>query len=303
MNPILVEQTKDLIEKYYPSQNKASQDIGYSASMLSDYLKGKFKGNLETFEKALTQWIARTKQAHAKKQIPIVETSQLNRIINALSLAHAESDITLIVDDAGGGKTTAARYYTDQNPRTTIYIPVVKGMNAKTLTLQIAEKLGLDTYRINQQALIHNTATALSEKKMLVILDEADYLKGDALEFSRRLVNDLGQSGLALIGLPRLTGTIQNLKNDHRQLESRIGVYLALGGLSKQDAGKIARAVWPDVDKEIIEAIYSVAKTDVRQFTKIMERSQNIMAVNKQDEISLEVVEMAASMVMRRNWR
>jgi hypothetical protein len=41
----------------------------------------------------------------------------------------------------------------------------------------------------------------------------------------------------------------------------------------------------------------------VRQFVKIIERSQNTMAVNKLENIDLDVVETAAMLVMRRNWR
>jgi DNA transposition AAA+ family ATPase len=218
-------------------------------------------------------------------------------------MPHAEGDIALIVDDAGGGKTTAARYYAGQNPRTTVLIEVVKGMNARTLTVKIAEQLGLDTVRANQQALIQNVSAALADRSMVVILDEADYLKSDALEFSRRLVNDLGRSGLVLIGLPRLTGAIQNLKNDHRQLESRIGVYLPLAGLTKHDAGAIAESVWPKTDRKIADAVYNVSKTDARQFTKIIERMQGAMAVNNVTEPDLETVEAAASLVMRRGGR
>jgi DNA transposition AAA+ family ATPase len=138
---------------------------------------------------------------------------------------------------------------------------------------------------------------------MVVILDEADYLKADALEFSRRLVNDLGESGLVLIGLPRLTGTIQNLKNDHRQLESRIGVYLPLSGLSEKDAKKIAQSVWPDIDSEVVDAMYKISRTDVRQFVKIIERVQGVMALNKLRAADLDVVEKAAMLVIRRKWR
>ena len=232
-----------------------------------------------------------------------METDQLRKIVNAIAMAHAEGDIALIVDDAGGGKTTAARFYAEQNPRTTIYIDVVKGMNAKALVLKIAEGLGIDTLRVNPQALIQNVSASLADRNMVVILDEADYLKADALEFSRRLVNDLGRSGLVLIGLPRLTGAIQNLRNDHRQLESRIGVYLSLAGLTKKDAEKIARSVWPEIDGEVIDAMYRISRTDVRQFVKIIERARNTMAVNKLQAADLDVVETAAMLVIRRNWR
>ncbi|MDR2924269.1 MAG: hypothetical protein LBU85_13145, partial [Treponema sp.] len=105
---------------------------------------------------------------------------------------------------------------------------------------------------------------------------------------------------LVLIGLPRLKYQIQNLRNDHRQLESRIGVYLPLAGLTRADAGTIAESVWPKIGKKIVDAIYAVSKTDVRQFAKIIERMQGAMAVNRVDEPDIEIVELAASLVMRR---
>jgi DNA transposition AAA+ family ATPase len=303
MNQQVKERLEATLNKYGVSQNRAAKDIGYSSPVLSDYRNNKYSGDVEGLEEAIVKWIGRTEQAHARKKVPVVETDQLRKIVNAIAMAHAEGDIALIVDDAGGGKTTAARSYADQNPRTTIYIDVVKGMNARALILRIAESLGIDTIRVSQQALIQNVSASLADRNMVVILDEADYLKADALEFSRRLVNDLGQSGLVLIGLPRLTGTIQNLKNDHRQLESRIGVYLPLSGLSKKDAKKIAQAVWPDIDDEVIDAMYRISRTDVRQFVKIIERAQNTMAVNKLQAVDLDVVETAAMLVIRRNWR
>jgi DNA transposition AAA+ family ATPase len=303
MNQQIKERLDATLDKYGISQNRAAKDIGYSSPVLSDYRNNKYAGDVEGLEEAIVKWIGRTEQAHARKKVPVVETDQLRRIVNAIAMAHAEGDIALIVDDAGGGKTTAARYYAEQNPRTTIYLDVVKGMNAKALVLKIAEDLGVDTIRVNQQTLIRNVSASLADRNMVVILDEADYLKADALEFSRRLVNDLGESGLVLIGLPRLAGTIQNLRNDHRQLESRIGVYLPLAGLTKKDAKKIAQTVWPTVEDEVVDAMYRISHTDVRQFVKIVERTQNAMALHKVQAPDLDMVEIAAMLVIRRNWR
>ncbi len=303
MNQSIRERLEETLEKYQITQNRAAKDIGYSSPVIGEYRNNKYTGNIEKLEEAIIRWVGRIEQAHARKKVPIVETSQLKKIVNAITLAHTESDIALIVDDAGGGKTTAAKYYLDQNPRTTILIEVFKGMTARVLTIKIAEQLGIDTIRVSTQVLIQQVSNTLADKNMVVILDEADYLKSDALEFSRRLVHDLGQSGLVFIGLPRLTGTIQNLKNDHRQLESRIGVYLPLSGLSKRDAQKIAQSVWPDVEDDVVEAIYRISKTDLRQFVKIIERSQHTMAINKLKKVDLDVVETAAMLIIRRNWR
>ena len=215
-------------------------------------------------------------------------------------MAHTEHDIALVVADAGSSKTTSARLYADRNETTVVYVPVVAGMNRKMLVLEIAKQLGVETVRVPLNVLIQQTAQALADRDSLVILDEADYLKADALEFCRRLVYDLGESGLVLMGLPRLRAMIQNLRNDHRQLESRIGINVHLEGLTKADATLIAREVWPDCDMEIINTLFSISKSDVRQFVKLIERAQNTMVLNKLEKPTVEVIEMASTLVLRR---
>lgn len=284
------------------SQNKAAKELGYTPSVLSQYLKGTYNGDLAKVEEAIIKWIFRKTEAAGKKHVPIVETSVLKQMTRAIRLAHDEKDIALIVSDAGSGKTTTAKRYAEENERTTILIKCSGAMNKKVLTTKIAEQLGIETYRTNFNNIVDNVISSLKEHNRIVIIDEADYLKDDALEFSRRLVNDLGETGLVLIGLPKLVFTIQNLKNNHRQLESRIGVFLKLDGLTKTDAQKIAASVWENVSKDIVDAIYDISRKDVRQFVKIINRAQNIMAVNNQQSVDFEIIEMAGSMILRRNY-
>ncbi len=305
MNVDVNEKLNQAIEKFGVSQNRAARDMGYSGAVLSAYLNNAYKGDIQKLEDAILTWIAREEKARARIRVPIIETDELRMMVNAIATAHEEKDIALIVADAGSGKSTAAQYYIDKNPRTTILINVVSGMNRKMLVTEIAKRLGIETKGpLNQ--IIQTTADALYDRNMVVILDEADYLKADALEFTRRLVFDLGKSGLVLIGLPRLKAMIQNPR-DHRQLESRVGVYLPMNGLSKKDATLIAKTVWSNLDtktlNEIVDAIYTISKTDVRQFTKIIERTQNTMAVNKLKEPNLDAVELSAARVIRRTWR
>lgn len=302
MNSDVLKRYEEALVRYDISQNRSAGGIGYSATAISQWRRGEYTGDESALEESIVQWLARIEQSRARKRVPIVETDQINRITQAIAMAHSGADIALIVDDAGSGKTTAARWYAEHNSRTTILIDVVKGMNRRALLLEIARQLGVESFRVNQTQLIQNVADTLAERNMVVILDEADYLRADALEFSRRLVYDLGQSGLVLIGLPRLTYAIQNLKGDHRQLESRIGIYLPLSGLTKKDATKIAASIWRDVEKEIVAAIYKVSKTDVRQFTKIIERCQDVMTVNSLDAVTPDVVETAAALILKR-WR
>lgn len=300
MNEEVKKRLETTLQKYNISKAKASRDMGYSSSVLSAYATGNYSGDIGKIEDTIIRWVSRQENAHSRKHVPIVETSCLKTMCNAMELAHTEHDIALIIADAGSGKTSAAKFYADGNGKTVLYIPVVSGMNRKMMVTEIAKQLGLDTERVPLNVLIQNTADTLAERDSLVILDEADYLKADALEFVRRLVYDLGQSGLALIGLPRLKGMIQNLRNDHRQLESRIGISLCVEGLNRSDANLIARSVWQNVTKEVVNAIYETSRNDVRQFVKIIERVQNTMAVNNLEEPTVEAVEIATTLVLRR---
>ena len=300
MNLGIKERLDETLEKYGISQAHAAREINYHPSVLSAYRKGEYKGDVQKLEGAILQWLARQAKARERKHVPVVETDDLRRITNAIQIAHAEKDIALIVADAGAGKSTAASWYARYNEKATVLINVVSGMNRRMLVHEIARQLSLDIMRVSFNTLVKNVSDMLFERDMVVILDEADYLRADALEFTRRLVYDLGQSGLVLIGLPRLKYQIQNLRNDHRQLESRVGVCLHLAGLSRVDATTIAESVWPKINKKVVDAIFNVSKTDVRQFTKIIERMQQTMAINNVAEPDVDIVETAAALVMRR---
>jgi DNA transposition AAA+ family ATPase len=68
------------------------------------------------------------------------------------------------------------------------------------------------------------------------MIDEADYLSDSSLELVRRIINDNAQTGVVLVGLSRLKYKLENLRNDHQQLTSRVGVLLEVKRLSKADA-------------------------------------------------------------------
>lgn len=300
MNQSVKELLQETLEKYGISRARAGREMGYSSSIVSAYMTGNYSGDVVKLEKNIQQWCNRQIKAHSRKKIPIVETTAVKTILNAISMAHTEHDIALIVADAGASKTTSAKLYADRNETTVVYIPVVAGMNRKMLVTEIARQLGVETMRVPLNVLIQQTAQALADRDSLVILDEADYLKADALEFCRRLVYDLGESGLVLMGLPRLRAMIQNLRNDHRQLESRIGISVHMEGLTKSDATLIAREVWPNCETEIINSLYDVSRSDVRQFVKLIERAQNTMVLNNLENPTQDAIEMAATLVLKR---
>ena len=53
-------------------------------------------------------------------------------------------------------------------------------------------------------------------------------------------------------------------------------------------------------DMEIVNTLFAISKSDVRQFVKLIERAQNTMVLNQLEKPTVDVIEMAASLVLRR---
>jgi len=201
MNLGIKERLEEALENWGISQAQAAREMNYAPSVISSYLKDSYNGDNQKLEGAIVQWLARQLKGRERKRVPVVETEDLRRITNAIQIAHVEKDIALIVSDAGSQKSTAAAWYTKHNEKSVVLINVVSGMNRRMLVHEIARQLSIDIMKVAYNTLVKNIADTLNERDMVVILDKADYLRADALEFTRRLVYDLGQSGLVLIGL------------------------------------------------------------------------------------------------------
>lgn len=292
------EEFRDFLDKYRISQNRAAESAGYTGSVVSQWLAGTYKGDAETVEAALRSWMEREKNRRGRRTIPIAETETLRRVLNALTIAHEERDIAVIVGPAGSGKTTAIKQYVEKNPVSSILIEVDESMTKVSFLQELAEKLGLDR-RGPQPELVRRVSSTLAERDILVIIDEADYLSDGALELARRIVNDKGQSGLVLVGLPRLVFRIKNLKNDHQQLASRVGVLLEVEPLKPLDAERILKSVWPDLEKETMDLFVKTASGSARALAKLIDRAHRTAVTNDLEKPSADAVRLAGSLIFR----
>jgi len=292
------EEFRDFLDKYKISQNRAAEAAGYTGSVLSQWLAGTYKGDAEAVEAALRSWMERERNRRGRRVVPVAETETLRRISNALTIAHEERDIAVIVGPAGSGKTTALKQYVEKNPASSILIEVDESMTKHSLLQDLAEKLGLDR-RGPQPELVRRVGLALAERDVLVIIDEADYLSDGSLELVRRIVNDKGQSGLVLVGLPRLVFRIKNLKNDHQQLASRVGVLLEVEPLKSVDAEKILKSVWDSLDKETSDLFIKTAAGSVRALVKLIDRAHRTAVANDMRQPSADAVRLAGSLIFK----
>jgi DNA transposition AAA+ family ATPase len=148
-------------------------------------------------------------------------------------------------------------------------------------------------------AVIDRVIEALKDRDAVLIIDEADYLSDSSLELVRRIINDKAHTGVVLVGLPTLEYKIRNLRNDHEQLISRVGVMVKLGALKKGDAEKILDGVWTDLPKETVDAFVKGASGSTRTLVKLMGRVHQLMDINRLEKPDTEIIAAAGELLMR----
>ena len=226
------------------SQSKAAHALGYSSGVISAYKSRSYNGNVRNLEEKIAAWLTREARRLERVDIPICETAVIDQVRRAVSIAQDEADIAVIVGDAGTGKTTAIRRY-EAESHSAFLVEVDPSFTKNVLVTEIARALGVDI-KGGMTVVIGRIIEALRERDAVLIIDEADYLSDSSLELARRIINDKAKTGVVLVGLPRLEYKLRNLRGDHEQLASRVGVLLRLGRMKRADAvtilGEFGRA-------------------------------------------------------------
>ena len=279
------------------SQSKAAQALGYSSGVISAYKSKTYKGDIKTLEKEIEAWLNREARRLERLDVPVAETSTLEKVRKAITIAQDEGDIAVIIGEAGTGKTTALRQYAKES-HSALLIEVDPSFSQVTLMAEIASALGVES-KGGQNAVVERVIESLTGRDAVVIVDEADYLSDSSLELLRRVINDKSKTGVVLVGLPRLEHKIRNLRNDHQQLQSRIGVLVKLGKLKKEDAGKIVGGVWQNVAKQTLDAFIQTANGSTRTLVKLMGRVHQIMGINRDEQPDAEIIAEAGELLMR----
>ena len=279
------------------SQTKAAQALGYSSGVISAYKSQTYNGDVNTLEKKIDAWLKRETRRLDRLDVPVAETSTMEKVRRAITLAQDEGDIAVIIGESGTGKTTALRQYAKES-HSALLIEVDPSFSKVTLMAEIARALGVDP-KGGQTIVVERVIEAMTGRDAVLIIDEADYLSDSALELLRRVINDKSRTGVVLVGLPRLEFKIRNLRNDHQQLQSRIGVMAKLSKLQRSDAEKIITGVWENIDKDIMDAIIQTSNGSTRTLVKLMGRVHQTMGINKSDKLTVEIITEASEMLMR----
>ena len=288
-----IELLKDYMQETGISQNKVAPQIGISPAVVSQYLQGKYTGNVENVDKAVSQLVERHRSKAKDVKTQFILTPTAKRIVEICGLAHAMSDIYIVIGEAGLGKTMALKHYTQSNENV-LMLEVDPTFSAKVLLTELCNKLGITAGR-NNHAMMTAVIEKLKGSERLLIVDEAELLSLRPLEILRR-IHDKAGIGIVLAGMPRLRANLRGAKGEYKQLYSRIGLALDIKNrLPEADIAMLCEQTLGT--DEFNKRLNDVCGGNARRLNKLL-RGIKRMSVINEAPIDAEMIKRFAEMLI-----
>ena len=263
------------------SQNAIAKAMGISSSALSQFLKGKYPGDIAALETKIAQFLhlSYDRETYPQAEIGFVNTSVCRSINETARNCHIGGRIGIVTGDSGLGKTTAVRHYAEQNPD----VVIVYGrpsITAKSVIQEIARKVGVDPSGAIDDVFMR-IVVRLKNSGRLLIVDEAEHLTARVLDLIRRLSDsEFAGIGILLVGLPKLLFTLKNSQNDHKYIYSRVGWNTRVNTLTDQDCSAFVDQALPQ-SGDLWRTFADCAHRNARALRNLIERSIEIASFNR----------------------
>lgn len=266
----------------YPSQNKAVGSLkNTSVGTISSIMNGKYENiSDEMFRNIASQVGCRSKDTGWQ----IVETSAYQEIRYALDDAQCWRNVTWVVGEAGCGKTTTARLYTEEH-KEVFYILCSEDMKKGDFVREIAQKVGIKTDGHNIReiwGLILDDVIQMDAP--LLIFDEADKLTEPVFHYFISMYNKLeDKSGIVFLSTDyikkRINLGLRHQKPGYKEFFSRMGrKYFELEETTAGDVYSICVANGVQDKKKIEEVIRDAEPCDfdLRRVKKAIHRAKRM---------------------------
>ena len=229
------------------TQSTLAKQAGLSGPVVSQWLKGVYRGDNAGVQGKLSAWLASqradTPNADAGR-LRWVDTPTSQAITRALTFARVRPAIAAVYGGAGVGKTTTLTHYAQTFPNVWIVTASPSRSSMAAMLREIGAALELQSGGWQNRALSRDIIHRLSGTRGLLVIDEAQHLTLPALE-EVRSIHDAAGVGVALCGnesvYSRLSGGTR--RAEFAQLFSRAAPKLRLTSPQAGDVAAILE-VW-----------------------------------------------------------
>jgi len=256
------------------SQTKLCTAAGLKPSAVNSILRGKYPSPPSEKLAQLLDTITRQKEREDENitDNPFVETSVYVSVRAACKRAHKYRSFSVVSAFVGTGKTKSLKRYAELHPNC-IVIEATPDMNTPVLLRELVYKSGAIVHKTHKWSngtksdMMEAIITRLTGSDKLIILDEADKVTPQTLEFIRR-ISDLAKVGVVLCGTEYLQPMIRDPRGRFGQISSRILYWSpVIKGIKEHDAKSIVEAALSDEAKltpEIHKAFYEMCDGSAR---------------------------------------
>lgn len=257
------------------SQNKIAKELGVSSTVVSQYLAGKYEGDVKAIDTAVEQLINRQSVRQKELKLGFTKTKTALKIMGMCKMAQATHGQYLVIGGAGLGKTCALKAYANENKRSVVLIETDPTFTAKVLLMELCDILGVVSNKQNMHAMMTDIIDRLADSDTLIIVDEAELLSYKPLEIIRR-IHDKAGVGLVLAGMPKLKRNLKGAGGEFTQLYSRFDRQLDLNDeLPQEDIDAMCADV---LDTDQFNAyLYKACHGNARRLNKIIKGVNHLM--------------------------
>jgi len=248
------------------SQNKAAKTLrGISSATISQMLNDNWDLITDEMWRALKTQISST-----SKNWEIVPTRDFNTLQTILNDSQFGKMVFAITGDAGTGKTATVKNYANNNKQTYL-LHCNEYWNRKYFLTELATQIGIDVGGLTVAEIMGDIVHELKrQENPIIILDEADKLKDQVLQFFITLYNELEDIiGLILLATNHLKKRIERgvklNKRGYKEIYSRIGRnFIPLKGVGYSDVLNVCVANGIE-DKKQVKEVFENCEGDLRR--------------------------------------
>lgn len=281
------------------SMGEVARRVGMPGGTFSVWYSGKYSGRLENQNTLVSKWLdAIEEQSDICSLIPaspgFIKMQMAQEIIETLSWAQMTSDLVMITQGAGTGKTVACRHYCTTRPHA--YLATVSPQTKTVHGMLVELAAELDVMEHNPAKLTRAIGRKLQRigNGSLLIVDEAQNLVDDAINQLRHFV-DVHKCGVALVGNNEVYGRFTK-KNDgpsYAQLKSRLGKRLKREKPRVADLRTFIQG-WNVTDPDCIKLLIGIGMKGgaMRQIDKTMKLA-TMIAMGSGEDLTVDHIQAA----------
>ncbi len=276
----LVAQLKRYTEKA-GSQNKAATMLGIGKSTLSVMLQGDPEGKVS--EAMWREVAAKSRPAGGSRGWNIVETSVYREISQVMQDVQAEAGCTWIVAEAGSGKSTTARHYTETH--SDAHYMLCADMVRSEFLEEVARCIGVKPSGGTLRDRLKEIVVRLSSEACpLLVFDEADKLPDGVINYFVQIYNMLeDKCGMVFLSTASITQRmrrgLRSNKRGYAEFDSRLGrKFFATEAVSAGDVYAVCAGNGIRDEQLLREIIRDAAQydNDLRRVKKRVRAERNI---------------------------